>query len=125
LSQFAKGYDKEPIYGMASGTDSADFIRCFHHLYESLYYIFLNEYHTGLKGYWNHSVEKGKSESKGRDSTPGWLNTKNLARAALEKAQIAWNLRKRSKIDEFKVSVEHIFELLAQKYIPPIFSPIK
>ena len=125
LGQFVEGSEEEPIYEMAPGTDPTDFIRRSRRLCESLYYVFLKGYHTGLEGYWNRSVEKGRSDGKGIDSTPGWVKAKNLARAALEKAQIAWNLGKGGKIDESKVSAEHALELLARRYVPPMFSPTK
>jgi len=125
LGRFAEGYEEEPIYEMAPGTDPTDFIRCSRRLCESLVYVFLNGYHTGLEGYWNRSVEKGKSEGKGRDSTPEWVNAKTLARTAPKEAQIAWNLRKEDKIAESKVSAEYALEFLAQRYVTPMFSSTK
>ncbi|KAI9786810.1 MAG: hypothetical protein M1839_005041 [Geoglossum umbratile] len=114
LGQFVGGFEEEPIYEMARGTSPADFIRRSRRLCESLFYVFLDGYNTGLEGYWNRSVEKGKSEGKGRDSTPGWVKAKNLAKEALEEGQVAWNLHNEGKIDESKVSAENALKLLAQ-----------
>ena len=50
---------------------------------DSLYYIFLHGYQSGLEAYWNRSLERAKSEGEARGSTPGWHNATVLARKAL------------------------------------------
>ena len=81
------------------------------------YYVFLSGYRTGLEAYWKRSVERGKAEGKGRDSTPGWRKAMVRATGALEEAISAWNLYNEGKLDESKASGEKAIQLLAERYV--------
>ena len=57
-------------------------------LCETLFYVFLNGYQSGLESYWNRSVKRGKKQSK-RKSTPAWHKAKLMAEVAVEEAKLA------------------------------------
>jgi hypothetical protein len=84
---------------------------------DSLYYVFLNGYQSGLEAYWNRSVEKGKAQGEGRQLTPGWHRAKELARGALEEAKSAWNQYRDGELEESKTSAERAVQFLAERYM--------
>jgi hypothetical protein len=90
--------------------DPKYFLRQTRLLCESLYYVFLSGYRTGLEAYWNSSVEKSKAAL--RESTPRWYMAKVLAGKALEEAKSAWNLRQENRFEESKVSAENALQFL-------------
>jgi hypothetical protein len=90
--------------------DPRDFLRQTRLLCESLYYVFLSGYRSGLEAYWNRSVERSKDAF--RESTPMWHNAKVSAGKALEEAKSAWNLRQENKLEESKTSAERAHQLL-------------
>ncbi|KAH0565329.1 hypothetical protein GP486_001273 [Trichoglossum hirsutum] len=115
MGKFPDGYEEEPIFEMSPGTAPRVFIQKTRRLCESLFYVFLSGYHTGLEGYCNLSMEESKEESKSaskRDSTSGWHNAKNLAKAALDKAKEAWDLRKENDQVRSKRSAEEALQIL-------------
>jgi hypothetical protein len=89
--------------------DPRYFLRQTRLLCESLYYVFLSGYRTGLEAYWDCSVEKSKGAS--RESTPKW----HMAGKALEEAKSAWNLRQENKFEESKASAERALQLLVAR----------
>ena len=84
---------------------------------DALYYVFLSGYQSGLEAYWNRSLEKGKAQGKGRDSTPGWHKAMVHATQALEEAISAWNLHNEGKLDESKASGEKAAQFLAERHV--------
>jgi hypothetical protein len=93
--------------------DPKDFLRQTRLLCESLYYVFLSGYRTGLEAYWNRSVERSKNAS--RESTPKWHVAKVSAEKALEEAKSAWNLRQENKFEESKISAERAHQFLLER----------
>jgi hypothetical protein len=96
----------------ARPNDRRDFLRQTRLLCESLYYVFLSGYRTGLEAYWNSSVERSKDGP--RVSTPKWFAAKVAAGRALEEAKSAWNLRQENKF-ESKASAERAFQYLLER----------
>ena len=94
-------------------TNSDDFLRHTRLLCDSLYYVFLSGYRTGLEAYWNRSVEKSKDAL--RESTPRWHNATVSARKALEEAKSTWNLRQENKLEESKTSAERALQFLVAR----------
>jgi hypothetical protein len=82
-------------------------------LCESLYFVFLSGYRTGLEAYWNESVEKSKNAL--RESTPKWYGAKVSAGKALEEAKSAWNLRQGNKIEESEASAVRAHQFLIER----------
>lgn len=97
--------------------DSQTFYRRLRRTCDSLYYVFLSGYNSGLEAYWNRSVERGKAQGKGRDSTPGWHKATVLARKALKEAMSAWDLFYEGKIIESKNSAERAVQSLTGRYM--------
>jgi hypothetical protein len=89
------------------------FLRKTRLLCESLYYVFLSGYRTGLEAYWNRSVERSKNAL--RESTPKWHVAKVSAGKALAEAMSAWNLRQENKFEESKVSAERARQFLLER----------
>jgi hypothetical protein len=67
--------------------DPRDFLRQTRLLCESLYYVFLSGYRSGLEAYWNRSVERSKDVL--RESTLRWHNATVSAEKALKEAKSA------------------------------------
>src|SRR5947207_2290831 len=93
--------------------DPSDFLRQTRLLCESLYYVFLTGYRTGLEAYWNSSLERSKGAL--RESTPKWHAAKVSAGNALEEAKSAWNLRQENKLEESKASAERALQFLVAR----------
>jgi hypothetical protein len=93
--------------------DPIDFLRQTRLLCDSLYYVFLSGYRSGLGAYWNRSVERSKDAF--RESTPRWYNAKVLAEKALEEAKSAWNLRQENKLEESNTSAESAVQFLVAR----------
>ena len=85
-------------------------------LCETLFYIFLSGYQSGLESYWNRSVERGKRQG-GRKSTPAWHNATLMAKAAIEEAKLARTQWEERKTGESERSAEKALEYLAKRYI--------
>jgi hypothetical protein len=93
--------------------DPRNFLRQTRLLCESLYYVFLSGYRSGLEAYWNRSVERSKGAL--RESTPRWHNATVSAGKALEEAKSAWNLRQENKLEESKASAEKALQFLVAR----------
>src|SRR5437763_3495728 len=78
------GYDHQAISDLDPVNDTVAFMRQTRLISESLYYVFLNGYRSGLEAYWNRSVERSKSQGTQRQSTPKWYSAIASARKALE-----------------------------------------
>ena len=89
--------------------DPRDFLRQTRLLCESLYYVFLSGYRSGLEAYWNRSVERSKGAS-----TPKWHGAKVSAGKALEEAKSAWNLRQENNL-ESRASAERALQFLVAR----------
>ena len=97
--------------------DAQAFYRNLRGTCDALYYVFLSGYQSGLEAYWNRSVERGKAQGKGRDSTLGWHKAKIQAKKALEEAIYAWNLYDEGKREESRKSGERAVQFLAERYV--------
>ena len=93
--------------------DPGDSLRQTRLLCDSLYYVFLSGYRSGLEAYWNRSLERNKDAF--RQSTPRWHNATVSAGKALEEAKSAWNLRQGNKLEESKASAERALQFLAAR----------
>jgi hypothetical protein len=93
--------------------DPKEFLRQTRLLCESLYYVFLSGYRTGVEAHWNESVEKG--ENGLGESAPKWHAAKVSAGKALEEAKSAWNLRQGNKLEESKESAERAYRFLVAR----------
>jgi len=76
LGEFADDHGAISIELIPS-TDPQTFYRQIRITCDTLYCVFLSGYQSGLEAYWNRSMERGKAEGKGRDSTPGWYKASN------------------------------------------------
>jgi len=112
LGKFADGSRKQFILEWSPDTDPEVFISQARLICESLFYVFLSGYQSGLDAYWNRSVERGKKQGRKRTSTPGWHKAKVLAGEALKVATSAWDQRREDK-EESRKSAERAFQLLA------------
>ena len=119
--KFANDYATTSIE-LNSSTDPQAFYRQIRIICDTLYYVFLSGYQSGLEAYWNRSVERGEAQGKGRDSTPGWLKAKVQAKNALGEATSAWDLYHEGKLTESIDSAERAAEFLAERYISCFFS---
>src|SRR2546421_12601322 len=119
LGKFADGTQRISINDIELDptTDLRTFVRQIRNVCDSLYYVFLSGYQSGLEAYWNLSVEKGKAVGKGRDSTPGWRKAAIQAKKALEEAIYAWNLYDEGKHEESMKSGERAVQFLAERYV--------
>ena len=97
--------------------DAKTYYRGLRRICDALYYVFLSGYQSGLEAYWNRSLEKGKAQGKGRDSTPGWRKAAIQAKKALEEAIYAWNLYDEGKHEESMKSGERAVQFLAERYV--------
>ncbi|KIX05117.1 uncharacterized protein Z518_05989 [Rhinocladiella mackenziei CBS 650.93] len=113
LGNFPDGRWRQPIAEMDSADDPTTFLLQTRLLCESLYYVFLRGYQSGLQAYWNRSVERSKSPS--RDSTPKWYKATISARQALDEAWSAWELRQEGKVEESNSSAERAHQCLAER----------
>jgi hypothetical protein len=121
LGEFPDGSKKVDLDDSAEGGLSFEaFIKRLRRACDSFYYVFLSGYRTGLEAYWKSSVEKGTTQGKVRDSTPGWYKALVHATQALEEATSAWNLYNEGKLDESKASGEKAAQLLAERYVTPL-----
>jgi hypothetical protein len=93
--------------------DPTGFLRQTRLLCESLYYVFLSGYRTGLEAYWNRSVEKSKDTL--RESTPKLHVAKISAGKAIEEAKAAWSLRQENKLEESDASAERALQFLVER----------
>ena len=118
--KFANDYATTSIE-LNSSTDPQAFYRQIRIICDTLYYVFLSGYQSGLEAYWNRSLERGKAEGKGRDSTPGWLKAKVQAKNALEQAISAWDLYHEGKLTDSIDSAERAAEFLAERYMSCFF----
>lgn len=109
LGKFPDGSWRLPIVE-AQPNDPAYFVRHTRLLCESLYYVFLSGYRSGLEAYWNRSVERSKGAL--RKSAPKWQNAPASAGQALEEAKSAWNLRQENKLEESNASAERALQYL-------------
>jgi hypothetical protein len=123
LGKFADGDRRVNIddIELNPSMDPRAFVRQIRNICDSLYYVFLSGYHSGLEAYWNRTVEKGKAQGEGRESTPGWHRAKVLAREALEEAKSAWNRYHDGKLAESKTSAERAVQNLAERYMSCCF----
>jgi hypothetical protein len=126
LGEFADGDQRVSIddIELNPSKDFHAFVRQIRNTCDSLYYVFLSAYQSGLEAYWNRSMEKGKAQGKGRESTPGWHRAKVLAREALEEAKSAWNQYHDGKLVESKTSAERAVQKLAERYMCCFPSPV-
>ena len=113
LGKFSETHWRQPIAEMGSTDDPRDFLRETRLLCESIYYVFLSGYRSGLEAYWNRSLERSKSAL--RESTPKWHNAKVSAGKALEEAKSAWNLRQGNKLEESNASAERALRFLVTR----------
>src|SRR4051794_17313233 len=97
--------------------DAKTYYRGLRRICDALYYVFLSGYQSGLEAFWNRSVEKGRSQGKGRLSAPGWNKAKILAKKALEEAVYAWNLYDEGKRKESRESGERAAQFLIERYV--------
>jgi hypothetical protein len=116
LGQFPNGKKEINILPGGDATPEVLF-RQLRRACDSLYYVFLSAYVSGIEAYWNRSVEMGKAEGKGRDSTPGWHNAIVQAKKALEEAVSAWNLYDNGELDKSEDSAERAAQFLAERYV--------
>lgn len=116
LGEFAEGHSGISIddIELNPSNDSRTFYRRLRRTCDSLYYVFLSGYQSGLEAYWNRSVERGKAQGKGRDSTPGWHKAKVQAGKALKEAMSAWDLFYEDKVTESKNSAKRAVQFLAE-----------
>jgi hypothetical protein len=124
LGQFADGTQVEPIFELAPGINPVEFILRSRRLCESLFYVFLDGYRSGLEAYWVRSLERSRSEHRGRESTPMWQNAKTLAGEAIEEAKAAWIQWQENKVEESRTSAKNALDLLAQRYYAVMFPPV-
>lgn len=109
LGKFPNGSWRLPIVD-ANFDGPTYFLRQTRLLCESLYYVFLSGYRSGLEAYWNRSVERSKGAL--RESTSKWQNAIVSAGQALEEAKYAWNLRQENKLEESEASAERALQYL-------------
>ncbi|KIX07252.1 uncharacterized protein Z518_01905 [Rhinocladiella mackenziei CBS 650.93] len=124
--KFANGDRKLSIdeIELRPGTDSRTFVRQTRQICESLYYVFLFEYQSGLEAYWKRGVEKRKAHGIEREPTPEWPMATVHAKAALDEALSAWNQINRGNLTESKISAERAVQLLAERYIESCHSSL-
>ena len=115
--KFANGDQVVRIDEQLPSTDRRTHVRQIRRICDSLYYVFLSGYEAGLKAYWNRSLERGKSQGKGRESTPGWHNAKVMARRALEEAVSAWAQYHEDRLEESRISAEKAHQFLIERYM--------
>ena len=124
LGEFAndhRGISIDDIELNPSIDDPRTFYRRLRRTCDSLYYVFLSGYQSGLEAYWNRSVERGEAQGKGRDSTPGWHKATVQARKALKEAMSAWNLFYDGKRIKSKNSAERAVQFLTGRYMLRFF----
>jgi hypothetical protein len=106
LGTLPDGFSQQRIVQPNSG----NFLRQTRFICDTLYYVFLDGYRSGLEAYWNRSMERGRNAL--RESTPRWHNAKVLAGKALEEAKSAWKLRQEDKLEESNASAETALQYL-------------
>ncbi|KIX05927.1 uncharacterized protein Z518_03901 [Rhinocladiella mackenziei CBS 650.93] len=94
--------------------DSRTYFQQIRQTCESFYYIFLIAYQCGLEAYWQLSLEKSRTEGKGRESTPRWHRAVVYAKAAVDEALLAWRLIDQGDVTGSMESAERAAELLAE-----------
>jgi len=119
LGVFANGDKAATVddIGSKGSINLRDYVRQIRNVCESLFYVFLSGYQTGLDGYWNRSVLDGNTEGEGRDSTLGWSKANDLAKQALKEATSAWDLHNKGKVTESETSAQKAVQLLTNRYI--------
>ena len=115
LGQFPDGSRQRTIFD-SYRSDPVTFIRQVRPICESLFYVFLSGYVSGLDAYWKRSVERGKKQGKKRSSAEEWHKAKDLAAEALGVAKSAWDQRKENE-EESRQSAEIAFELLTERFV--------
>jgi hypothetical protein len=120
LGEFANDHPATSVE-LNRSTNPETFYRQTRVICDTLYYVFLNGYQSGLEAYWNRSVEEGKAQGKGRDSTPGWLEAKVQAKKALEEAKSAWDLHHEGRLTESMASANRAAQFLAERYMSRFF----
>jgi hypothetical protein len=117
LGKFTNGDQVETIDAteLRPSVDPLASVRQVRRTCDSLYYIFLHGYQSGLEAYWNRSLERAKSGGETRGSTPGWHKATVLAREALEKAKSAWDLYYEDELAESRQSADRAQQLLAER----------
>jgi hypothetical protein len=103
---------------VGAAVDPLSFYRNLRRICDTLYYVFLSGYQSGVEAYWKRSVEKDKTEGKGRESTSDWHKVTVLASKALEEAKSAWNLHNGGKVKESEESAKRAAKFLAERYVP-------
>ena len=123
LGKFANGHRRISIddIELNPSTNPRAFYQRIRTICDTLYYVFLSGYQSGLEAYWNRSVERGKAQGKGRHSTPGWHKAKVQAKNALEEAKSAWDLYHEGKLIESMDSAERAAQFLAERYMSRFF----
>ena len=84
---------------------------------DTLYYVFLSGYQSGLEAYWKHNVEGWKAQGKGSDSDPRWHKATVQAKRAIEEAISAWDLYGKGKLDESMESGDRAAQFLVERYV--------
>ena len=115
--RFPSGARTQLIPLITPDFDIAAFYRQTRALCESLYYVFLLGYHTGLEAFYNRSIERSKAKGQGRISTPKWQNAVTLSKQAMDMALLARTQWEGKKIEESKGSAEKALELIAKRYV--------
>ena len=121
LGKFASGDTTQPIPARDPGIDIADFYHQSRTLCESLYYIFLRGYQSGLETYWHHSVEQAKAKGRGTPSTQKWQNAVLLAKDAITAAKLGRIQWEEDKVEESKKSAQEALECVVKRYVPSYF----
>jgi len=84
-------------------------------LCESIYYVLLLGYQTGLEAFYNRSIERSKAnKGQGRMSTPKWHNALSLSKEATRMALLAHTQWEDKKIELSISSAEKAVELIAK-----------
>jgi hypothetical protein len=82
---------------------------------ESIYYVLLLGYQTGLKTFYNRSNERSKANGEGRRSTTKWLNALSLSKEATRTALLAHSQWEGKEFDLSNGSAKKAVELIAKR----------
>jgi hypothetical protein len=106
LGKFASGDTTQPIPARNPGIDIADFYHQSRTLCESLYYIFLSGYQSGLETYWHHTMKQAKTKGQDTQLTQKWQNAVLLAKDAITAAKLGRIQWEENKVEESKKSAK-------------------
>jgi hypothetical protein len=109
--KFSNGGLSLNINDLEEGRNYKAWVANARYICDSLYYIFLSGYVSGLEAYWKRAVKEGYVEA------PGWEKVKTMAELSLEEAKFACVLHEQGEIEDARILADKARQHLKERYV--------